>query len=476
MPEHTIDENVQRLKAATAAIGNAITAKGGTVNQGDGLEDFAADIATIPSGGSAILIGKTITENGTYTASSDNADGYSQVIVNVSDTPTPAEEYPDLTEFYSVCHRGYDEYGSVPENSLEAFGYAKQKGYKWIETDIRHTSDHVPIINHDATISVNEVSSALTIANTSWETLSEYSIKNYVNKVCSLEAALTFCKVNDIYMYLELKDGTQSEIEADYALVDRLGMKKRVVWISFNATLLGHIKNIDSYARLQYLAESSSTSIVTTAASLKTENNQVGIDLSTSYVSQSIIDSATAAGLTVSVWTVTSAWNIVNYFDMGVKQITTETLIAENIIDSLEHWTIDSDFINGKITGGFVDGIDTSDTTRVSYIETDVVVQSGSSYRIIAYKNSSESKTIQVGAQIVDGSWYSALMKNAVVPTGATKIDSGWKATESKFTMDLSTTAGNKPTVMMFTFHYTDNTQMSPSAIDRIEVERIAAS
>ena len=48
---HTIAENLTRLQNAKTAIGNAITAKGGTVNSGDGLEEFAADIATIPSGG-----------------------------------------------------------------------------------------------------------------------------------------------------------------------------------------------------------------------------------------------------------------------------------------------------------------------------------------------------------------------------------------------------------------------------------------
>lgn len=47
----TLEENVNRVKAAKTAIGNAITAKGGTVGANDGLEDFAADIATIPSGG-----------------------------------------------------------------------------------------------------------------------------------------------------------------------------------------------------------------------------------------------------------------------------------------------------------------------------------------------------------------------------------------------------------------------------------------
>ena len=47
----TLEENVNRVKAAKTAIANAITAKGGTVSSGDGLEDFASDIASIPSGG-----------------------------------------------------------------------------------------------------------------------------------------------------------------------------------------------------------------------------------------------------------------------------------------------------------------------------------------------------------------------------------------------------------------------------------------
>lgn len=49
MPEHTIAENLARLQAARTAIGNAITRKGGTVNAGDGFEEYPADILTIPS-------------------------------------------------------------------------------------------------------------------------------------------------------------------------------------------------------------------------------------------------------------------------------------------------------------------------------------------------------------------------------------------------------------------------------------------
>ncbi len=91
MPD-TLADNLQRLTASRTAIGNAIVAKGGTVNAGDGFEDFPTDISSIPTGGSSTLIPKTITENGTYNPSSDNADGYSSVVANVPNTYVAGDE------------------------------------------------------------------------------------------------------------------------------------------------------------------------------------------------------------------------------------------------------------------------------------------------------------------------------------------------------------------------------------------------
>ena len=49
MPNNTLATNLQRLVTAKSDIADAITAKGGTVNQGDGFEEFPADILTIPT-------------------------------------------------------------------------------------------------------------------------------------------------------------------------------------------------------------------------------------------------------------------------------------------------------------------------------------------------------------------------------------------------------------------------------------------
>ena len=57
---NTIADNLQRLVNAKGAIASAITNRGGTVGSGDGLEDFASDIAAIPNSYAAGDEGKVV--------------------------------------------------------------------------------------------------------------------------------------------------------------------------------------------------------------------------------------------------------------------------------------------------------------------------------------------------------------------------------------------------------------------------------
>ena len=53
-------------------------------------DGFISAVQNIPTGGGgSTLITKSITENGTYDASDDSADGYSEVTVNVPQTTSP---------------------------------------------------------------------------------------------------------------------------------------------------------------------------------------------------------------------------------------------------------------------------------------------------------------------------------------------------------------------------------------------------
>ena len=80
----TISSELTKLNTNLTNAYTAVSGKGGTLPQAQNFDNLATAISSIPSGGTPTLITKSITVNGTYNASSDNADGYSSVTVNVS--------------------------------------------------------------------------------------------------------------------------------------------------------------------------------------------------------------------------------------------------------------------------------------------------------------------------------------------------------------------------------------------------------
>lgn len=80
----TIASEITRINNNIASAYTAVNNKGGTLPATQNSANLATAIGSIPSGSTPTLITKTITQNGTYNASSDNADGYSSVTVNVS--------------------------------------------------------------------------------------------------------------------------------------------------------------------------------------------------------------------------------------------------------------------------------------------------------------------------------------------------------------------------------------------------------
>ena len=78
-------------------------------------------VRNIPTGGSATLITKSITANGTYSAQDDSADGYSSVTVNVpTSTPSLQSKTVSPTESQQTvsADSGYDGLSSVTVNAM----------------------------------------------------------------------------------------------------------------------------------------------------------------------------------------------------------------------------------------------------------------------------------------------------------------------------------------------------------------------
>lgn len=92
----TISENLQALNQAKQSIKSAIESKGQDLTNVP-FTQYGEKISAISGGGTGqfVTIDKEITNNGTYNASDDNADGYKRVIVN---TPIASGDLLDVTE------------------------------------------------------------------------------------------------------------------------------------------------------------------------------------------------------------------------------------------------------------------------------------------------------------------------------------------------------------------------------------------
>lgn len=90
----------------------AQTARASEITENGTYDTTTNDEVTVNvSGGSATLITKSITQNGTYAASSDNADGYSSVSVNVSGG---GEDPFALTDYIESSGTQWIDTGYVP--------------------------------------------------------------------------------------------------------------------------------------------------------------------------------------------------------------------------------------------------------------------------------------------------------------------------------------------------------------------------
>lgn len=80
-------------------------------------------------GGGGTIISKTITANGTYNASSDNADGYNPVIVSVSGSVTVTADYQGFAYAYNALNGIF--YNGTDNNQFLNF-YPVQKGKAYL--------------------------------------------------------------------------------------------------------------------------------------------------------------------------------------------------------------------------------------------------------------------------------------------------------------------------------------------------------
>lgn len=100
-----------------SSIANAIRTKGGTSATLVFPSGFVSAVENIPTGG-GVLVSKTISQNGSYRAADDNADGYSDVIVNVAGGSSPVLISKSISQngIYNPSDDNADAYSQVVVN------------------------------------------------------------------------------------------------------------------------------------------------------------------------------------------------------------------------------------------------------------------------------------------------------------------------------------------------------------------------
>lgn len=102
-------------------------------------------------GGSATLITKSITENGSYSASADNADGYSAVSVDVANTYTASDEGKVVSDGALVA-QGSDtvtQNGTVDTTLISSLLVNVQGGTGGLSQIAKLQTDNTTITAHD---------------------------------------------------------------------------------------------------------------------------------------------------------------------------------------------------------------------------------------------------------------------------------------------------------------------------------------
>jgi len=218
-----------------------------------------------------------------------------------------------------IAHRGAWKEFNLPENSIASLEKAIELKCDGAEFDVRRTLDGVLVVNHDPvyfgdTIQTNTYAylNRNKLSNgESLPTLEDYFLKGTQNK----HKTLLICEIKSA-----IKDKEQDYLATieTLALVKKLKIEKRIVFISFSQDILRWIKEKQSKATVLYLESDLSIDAVV-------QNKFDGINLNYTTFKKNSKLSATAknAGLKIGSWTVNELSDLTILQEQGVEWITT---------------------------------------------------------------------------------------------------------------------------------------------------------
>lgn len=295
----------------------------------------------------------TMSTNNVANAKNLCAFAYNPIIEGIS-SKNIANRYP----IHGIAHMGNagNVYNDPPAQTDLNYINASNKGYKFVEGDIRFTADGVAILNHDNDVSnsytwyyagtdtrVSTAGEVLISQKTYTELRDNYDIRraagNYITKVLKFDDWIVICRDLDIYPYIELKTDANYTAEQITSLVDITKMYKmenNCAWFAETTNILNMILSNHQCARIGYApTNDSDTTKIATAKSLKKPYNEVWVQYQYTNITNEIIEEAKEAGIPLIVWTVDTEEDMLsldNYI-MGVLSNTLDySIVRKNTL------------------------------------------------------------------------------------------------------------------------------------------------
>lgn len=226
----------------------------------------------------------------------------------------------------NINHRGYVVDGAT-ENSLAAYKASKTAGFYYVETDVRHTSDGIPILQHNDYVTYDGTSTAVSSLT--------YAQMLTVNAdLATFEEFIALCRNIGLHPYIELKAGTSAQIRALVDIVKSYAMDGRVTWFDVDAKLSQYVHAYDPYSRIGVEANGGTVTSTTIAKAnaMKGDYNEVFIDAYINNVTSDVVAMCKDAGYPLEVWTFASNENEIINADPYISGWTTNRLIAGQVL------------------------------------------------------------------------------------------------------------------------------------------------
>lgn len=219
-----------------------------------------------------------------------------------------------------LAHRGYS--ALYPENTMEAFVKAYEKGFDGVETDVHMSKDGELVLIHDEKINRTSTGKGY-VKDLTLEELRQYNF-NYKffgkHSIVTLRELLAFIKDKDFKVNIELKTDVihYEDIEQKvYQLVKEYGVEKQIYYSSFYLPSVLKIKEIDKDAYVGYLMENKYKKKYNELI----ENHVLAFHPRYNYLNKERMEQLKSQNIVVATWTVPSFKKYMRLKELGVDII-----------------------------------------------------------------------------------------------------------------------------------------------------------